>query len=506
MVEPGKYIIMRKLKRFSAAYFFALCFICTSALPLKAQQSEKPNILLFVADDMNWRDCQPYGNTDVVTPHIAELAEEGMSLDNMYTATAMSSPTRQQLYTGLFPVRSGAYPNHTVVYDGVRSMGHHFGELGYRVALVGKRHYGPAEAFPIEFLGGRHHDNGKGQDIDVDRIRPILNQDNKPFFVVVASNQPHSPWNRGSSKIYEDKDLTIPEYMVDCKETRENLERYYAEITYTDSLLGQSLDYLEASGKKDNTIVIFTSEQGSSFPFAKWTCYDLGLKTAFIVRWPGEVQGGTRNPAMTQYVDVVPTLVEAAGGSPGHVNTGSIDEHGHNGFDGQSFLDVLKNEKQQHRNYVYGVQTTRGIFSGSVCYPVRSVRSQNYKYILNLNSSTPFYNMVTTHENGIYQTWLQETSGKPDRHDYVMRYLQRPKEELYDIRKDPWELNNLADEAGYEQVKQRLRKALHDWMVQQGDQGIDTELKAIERQPRWNEKGWRSNEEQQNHKILEGTQ
>ena len=493
--------------KFKVIQFFTLFAFCISSLGVKGEeQKQKPNILLFLADDMTWRDCQPYGNDEVITPHIAQLAEEGMCFDNMFTATAMSSPTRQQLYTGLFPVRSGAYPNHSRVYEGVKSLGHHFGNLGYRVALVGKRHYAPPESYPIEFLGGRHHDDGDGTDIHIDKIQPILNQDDKPFFMIVSQNQPHAPWNRGPLDLYEDRNLTVPEYMVDCEETRENLKRYYAEITYADSLLGKSLEYLERSGKKDNTIVIFTSEQGSQFPFGKWTCYDLGLKTGFIVRWPGKVDPGTRNDAMTQYVDLVPTLLEAVGGSPGHVNTGITDSEGHTGFDGRSFLDVLLGRKQEHRDYVYGIQTTRGIYSGSVCYPIRSVRSGNYKYILNLNSSTPFYNMVNTSDRGIYQAWLETTNEGSAKRRLVKRYTNRPKEELYNLKEDPYELHNLANDPNYTEIKKELREKLNQWMEQQGDRGIDTELKAVKRQTLWNERGWRSYEEQRNHQILEENQ
>jgi N-sulfoglucosamine sulfohydrolase len=110
--------------------------------------------------------------------------------------------------------------------------------------------------------------------------------------------------------------------MVDTEKTRNYLKRYYTEITYSDSMLGVCLDYLEEAGKLKNTIIIFTSEQGSSFPMAKWTCYDLGLKTAFIVKWPGKVNPALRSNALTQYVDVVPTLLQAAGASPDCHNTG----------------------------------------------------------------------------------------------------------------------------------------------------------------------------------------
>ena len=132
---------MRLIFTFSIALLFCSC-------GLKSNNSSKqklPNILIFVGDDMNWNDCEPYGSEVVKTPNIQRLANEGMSFDNMFTSTAMCAPTRQQLMTGLYPVRSGAFPNHSVVYDGVKSFAHHFGELGYEVALIGKKHYGPAD-------------------------------------------------------------------------------------------------------------------------------------------------------------------------------------------------------------------------------------------------------------------------------------------------------------------------------------------------------------------------
>ncbi|MEE4116855.1 MAG: sulfatase, partial [Marinilabiliaceae bacterium] len=335
-----------------AALFFCFLLAGVEALP---QEKNLPNILLFHADDMNWTDCEPYGNPDVITPSLSRLAEEGMCFDNMHTSTAMCSPSRQQLYTGLYPVRSGAYPNHSMVYFGVKSLCHYFEELDYRVALIGKVHHNPVESFPFEFLGGRHHDDGDGVDIHLDRIKPLISQNQNPFFLVVSTNQPHSPWNRGNAELYNKNKLTIPPYMVDCEKTRNDLRSYYAEISYADSLLGKCMQMLDEAGKSANTIVIFTSEQGSSFPFAKWTCYDLGLKTSFIIKWPGNIKAGTRNNALTQYVDLVPTLLEAAGKDPLDINTGIADSDGGNGFDGRSFLEVLKGASSKHREYVFGI-------------------------------------------------------------------------------------------------------------------------------------------------------
>ena len=449
-----------------------------------ADVEDRPNVLIVIGDDMTWRDCEPYGSPDVKTPHLAQLAAGGMTFDAMFTATAMCAPTRQQLYTGMFPVRNGAYPNHSKVYPGVKSIAHHLKDLGYRVGLTGKKHFGPAESFPFALFKGRHHDNGNGKDLLFDEAEAFVRRDaDQPWCLIVASNQPHSPWNRGDASAYDAEKLTVPPHLVDCPETREQLTKYYAEITYLDGQLGRCLDMVERAGQRDNTLVIFTSEQGASFPSGgKWTCYDTGLKTAFIARWPGRVAAGSRTDALAQYVDVVPTLIEAAGGRSESVETGRPDAHGDKGFDGGSFLPVLLGRTDRHRDHVYGAHTTRGIIRGSACYPVRSVRSSRFKYIWNPNHKSVFYNVVSTGEGAMLKVWARYAQTDAHAAFLVRRYQHRPEEELYDVQQDPFELNNLAEKDDHTAVKAELRNKLLAWMQQQGDEGVNTELRALERQ------------------------
>jgi len=447
--------------------------------PTYAEHVERPNIMLIIGDDMTWRDCEPYGNAEVKTPNMARLAQQGMCFDAMFTTTAMCAPSRQQLYTGMFPVRNGAYPNHSKVYDGVKSLPHYLKALGYRVGLIGKRHFGPPESFPFEVVGGK-----RGGADDTASTAGFVNRDRRqPYCLIVASNQPHTPWNKGEPGDYDADQLTVPPYLVDCPRTRQGLTRYYAEITYLDQQLGACMKIVDESGRRDNTIVMFISEQGMQMPFGgKWTCYDTGLKTAFIVRWPDKVAPGTRTKAMMQYVDVVPTLLEAAGADPEAINTGRADVHDAKGFDGRSFLKVLLAQSSTHRDYVYGVQTTRGIINGSACYPIRSVRSARYKYIRNLNHQAVFYNMVSTHPADLLHTWMEIGKSNSAVAARAHFYQHRPAEELYDLQKDPYELRNLAEDPDYARVKSQLKEELTLWMQQQGDQGVTTELKAIERQ------------------------
>mgnify|MGYP001135566668 CR=1 FL=1 len=452
----------------------------------KAPPAERPDILLFIADDMTSRDCAPYGNPDVNTPNLSRLAKEGLCFDNMYNATAMCCPTRQSLYTGIFPVKNGAWPNHSKVYNDVTSIAHHFRSIGYRVALIGKQHYAPAASFPFEWLGGRNSDNGKGQDINLADAETYINKDqSKPWLLIVATNQPHGPWNRGNPDQYDPDRLTIPPYMVDTRHTREQLTKYYAEITYADSLVGDCMKMVDRHGNKDNTLFIFTSEQGASFPFGKWTCYNMGLKAAFIARWPRVIKPSTRTGILSQYVDVAPSLYEAAGGHPDKLR-GNLS--GTMKLDGKSFYQAFKGSPAEVRDYVYGVQTTRGVNNGSLNYPVRSIQDQSYKLIWNLNYKTKFYNAISRPESTdskgsrLYDEWLDDSKDNPKEHAHVKLYQSRPEFELYDMNRDPYELDNLAGRsAEMVKIQEQLFAGLKKWMQQQGDRGVATEMKALTR-------------------------
>ncbi|WP_187774856.1 sulfatase [Pedobacter sp. BS3] len=453
-------------------YFLLLAALCAG----KVQAQDKPNVMLIIADDLAYNDIEPYGSKQVHTPNLSRLAQQGVCFDNMYTSTAMCSPTRQQLLTGLYPVRNGAYPNHSHVNTGTKSVAHYMQSLGYNTAIIGKRDFGPDESFPFTFLGGKNMDYGKGRDIELEKAEAYINSSKKPYFLVVASNQPHVPWNRGNPAMYPPGEIKVPEWMVNTPLTRKGLSKYFAEVTYLDSLVGVCLDIVKRSGKEENTVIIFTSEHGSQFPFAKWTCYDEGLKTGFIVKWPGHTQAGTRNPAFTQYVDVVPTLVDIAGADPASFNTGNKDAYGNSKFDGMSFKNVILGKANGFRDYVFGVQTTNGIIKGSDSYPVRSVRNNRYLYIRNLNNKEQFSNVATAAP--MYQSWLK--TGNEADFRRAKAYTNRPAEELYDCVKDPFQLVNLADKSEFNAVKQQLRTQLDKFMAQQGDKGVETEKRAPE--------------------------
>ncbi|NDV81748.1 sulfatase [Bacteroides sp. 51] len=444
----------------------ALTALCSAA---GAQTPQRPNVVLVIADDCRMLDLGCYGSPDAITPNIDRLATEGLKFNNFFQATAMSSPTRHCLLTGQYPVRSGAYPNHTFINEGVKTLPHYLKENGYRVAQQGKRHFNPLSSFPFEYLDGK--EEKKLKDINPELIESFLadaSSSQTPFFLYLASNDPHSPWTRGDRSLFDAKKLSLPPTLVDTEETREEYVKYLAEINQLDSDVGKIDRLIEKYGLKDNTIFIFTSEQGHSFPFAKWTCYSAGLQTGFIIRWNGVVKAGTETNAMCEYVDVTPTIMDMIGGKiPKEV-------------DGKSFLPVITQGKEKFKEYTYSIQTSRGIMAGPDHYGIRSVRDAQYRYILNLTPEMEFSCHSTRKKDLVWASWQKKAKQEEFARERVTAYQERPAEELYDIINDPFEMHNLAQDPQYAAIKKSLQQKLKKWMKQQGDKGQSTEMDAFE--------------------------
>ena len=437
----------------------------------------KPNILIILADDLHWRDLGTTGNPDVYSPNIDQLARDGMRLNGFFASSAVCSPLRHALYTGLYPVRSGAYPNHTMVDPETRSVFHHLKDLGYRVGLLGKTHISPAVAFPFENISSRT--------AEIDEAAAFFNRDEQqPWFMVFASNEPHAPWRSGPRERYDANKLTLPSWLHDNQVTRNALADYYAEISALDEQVGRLLQFIEAAGQASRTMVWFFSEQGSQLPYGgKWSLYDNGIRVAGFVRWPGHIPSDSSTNAMLQYIDVVPTLVEIAGGNPQESDTGRAGApDGKRGFDGRSFLPVLKGDRSVHRQYVFAQHTTVGVFGYREPYPSRAVRDERYKLIRNLASENEFW-INGIHDHAVYKSWQEDAANDPRLARRVEFLSHRPAVELYDLKNDPFEQHNLVGQTEYRKIESRFGKELDSWMQQQGDLGLETELKAKSRQP-----------------------
>jgi len=454
-------------------------------MPRRVEAADKgsPNFVLVVADDLSWHDIGCYGNKDVRTPNLDKLAAQGLKFNRFYAPAPMCAPLRQALYTGIYPVKNGAYPNHSRVKPDIKSIPHYLKPLGYRVGLVGKTHFGPAECFPFEYpKSGKSvakadkkeaGEEGPELPLDFQAAGEFMSRDRtQPFCLVVTPHEPHGPWTLGDSSVYQQDKLWVPPYLADTPSTRAGLAKYYAEVATLDSEVGEVMRLIDKHGLAENTLFIFVSEQGSSVPFGKWTLYETGIHAGVIARWPGKVKAGRESAALLSYVDILPTFIEAAGGKTPEV------------MDGKSFLGILNGETDKGDEYVFAEQTSRGINGGvHQLFGIRCVRDNRYKLILNLNPESEMQGAAS----GMARSWLQ--SDKESDRELGKRYLKRPPLELYDLDKDQWEMKNLADDPVHAEAVKKLRGVLDAWMKQQGDLGAETEAAALSRQGKGSEDG-----------------
>jgi len=429
---------------------------------------EGPNILLIFSDDHGYEDCGVYGNPTIATPNIDGLAAEGMRFDNAFATQAICAPSRQSLYTGLYPIRHGGHRNHTEVVPETLSLPHYFEPLGYQVHLAGKTHFGPKSAFPFNSLSKSENIFSDSDSMISDyfgELKKVFGSANGPFFIVAATSLPHTRFgfNDGypAADKYKAADIPLPPYLLDTPETRIERAGYYELVSKLDDDIGTLLTLLKDSPAADNTLVIYSSDHGAGFAFEKWTNYDAGLHVPLIVKWPKQIKPNSASDALVSLIDLLPTLMEVAGGkAPKNI-------------DGKSFLPVLNGESADHRELVFASHTTLGIRNASDATPIRTVRSKRYKYIRNLNPDGHFTNNVTQKGQGGWFSWLDKAKTNTFAAQQVQRYQQRPAEEFYDLLTDPYELKNLAGQAEVQAEKVYLSQQLDLWMTQQNDLGLD---------------------------------
>lgn len=416
------------------------------------QAAELPNLVVFLADDLTLADCSLYGAEDLKTPNMERVAKAGLVFDRAFVASPSCAPSRAALLTGLMPARNGAEANHARPRKEIKKLPAYLKELGYEVVSFGKvGHYAqtPEYGFDLAKHFGYHEDIAVGEALKWLSAR----QSDKPLCLFVGTNWPHVPWPE--AKTVDRKKLKIPPHHVHTPEMRRARAKYYQAMLTMDEELGQVFDAAYAK-LGDNTLFLFTSDHGAQWPFGKWTLYDDGIRTPLIAVWPGHIASGKRSDAMVSWVDLLPTLVEAAGGKP--------DET----LDGRSLLPLLLGKTTKHRSEIYTTHTGDGNFN---VYPIRSVRDERYKYILNLHPEFKFTSHVTKAKDGSYwRSWVAKAQTTAEAARKVKRYQERPQEELYDLQADPLEQTNLADDPAHAERLAKMRQQLADWMKAQKDQ------------------------------------
>jgi N-sulfoglucosamine sulfohydrolase len=436
---------------------------------------QRPNVLLIIADDLGLQlSC--YGDKYIQTPHIDALAASGTRFKTAYIAQSSCSPSRVSIFTGLYPHTHGhiglAKKDNPPLNKAFQrqTLPALMKAAGYRTGIIGKLHVNPAKAFPFDLnLNAQIGPQGAREvRLMADAAEKFITADSpKPFLLVMSYVDPHAPYPPQVDGLPEK--LTLPSEVppwpfqqVEDKTTRKNAANYYNCIRRLDIGIGLLMEKLKAAGQDENTLIIFLGDNGPPFARAKTTCYEAGLRTPFLLRWPGVTKPGLVSDAFVSSVDILPTILDATGNkSPAHVQGRSLRAVG--AGDNNGWRSTLAGEFHQHTEQPF--------------FPRRALRDGRYQIIHNLLAGkTTTYSSVdgdTAHQ----VARLPAYDGTPAQK--AMAMLPNPPEwELYDLAADPSQFQNLAADPAHAATLDRMKAHLLEWQKETQDPYLDPAILA----------------------------
>jgi len=442
----------------------------------------RPNIVFCMADDWSWPHAGILGDPVVKTPNFDRVAREGVLFDNAFVSTPSCTPSRLSILTGQHHWRlregdslGGSLRNEFDVYTDMLR------DAGYRVGRFGKGVWPSKHAFRgRDSFGERHRSFEK---FLADR------KPGQPFCYWHGGEDPHRPYTPGvgAKNGIDPAKVRVPACLPDHEIVRGDVADYLWEVQRFDRELGAILKRLEAMGELDNTLVVVGGDNGMPFPRCKATLYDLGTRVPLAIRWGAKAPGGRRVSDFVNLCDLAPTFLEAASEKPSKQMTG------------RSLLPLLESGKSgqidPERSFVL-----TGLERHSYRHPARALRTANFLYIRNIEpekwptgevpGDAPEYDFAE-------QPWPTGPGAfsfniDPSPTKQLLRlqrdqagikrfaelaFQRHPAEELFDLRKDPDQLRNVAGEEAYQKTLERLRRQLESERIN----SADPRLSAVKR-------------------------
>lgn len=443
--------------------WFALA-LGLAGLALQSKPDPGPNILFCIADDWSWPHAGAYGDRIARTPNFDRVAREGVLFTRAFCASPSCTASRAAILTGQAIHRLEESAN---LWSTLQARFEVYPDLlekaGYAVGLQGKG-WGPGDLRP----GGRSR-NPAGPSVKTfaEFLKSV--PADKPFCFWFGSFDPHRPYERGSGRAagYKLEDVSVPAYLPDTPEVREDLLDYLFEVERFDRQVGELLRALEASGRASNTIVVITSDNGMPFPRCKTNLYDSGCRMPLAIRWPGRVKGGRTAEEFVSLADLAPTFLEAAGLPVPASMTG------------RSLLPLLEGRPDPaDRTRVFlGRERHVNARKGNLGYPARAVRTAEWLFIRNFKPDR--WPGGDPEKHGSVGPFGDCDNSSPTKEQilarrdqdlgrfFLLAFGKRPSRELYDLARDPHQIENVAER--HPDVVARLEAELHRWMSETKD-------------------------------------
>ena len=446
----------------------ALVLFVVFATGWRSAAEERPNVILFIADDVSWNDVGCYGNTAARTPHIDALASRGIRFDRAFLTASSCSPSRSSIITGRYPHNTGkAAELHQAISGHLPWFPELLRDAGYYTALSGKHHM--KTSAPQSGPGTRprafdHVDQGRTQDnsgghanwVRVVRHRPR----DKPFFFWFAANDAHRRWDADVQwdterygPMHSPGDVVVPPFLSDDPETRRDLASYYNEVTRFDFFVGSVVAELTQQGVLENTLIYVMADNGRPFPRAKTRLHDSGMRTPLVAHWPDGIVNVGPNPALVSAIDLAPTILSLTGAEiPKTVQ-------------GKSMLPLLRNTANSIRRYAFSEHNWHDYESHG-----RSVRTTDFVLVKNFRPRLPWQGPADSVRSPSHRRLLAlQQTGKLTAAQQDVFLEPRPNVEFYNMSTDPYQLTNLAQQPRYGAGKEELLDILNQWMDRTGD-------------------------------------
>jgi len=448
------------------------------SLTAGAADAKRPNILLAIGDDISWQHLGCYGSAFVETPTFDGLAQSGVKFTNAFCSAPGCSPSRAALLTGKHiweieeaGTHAASFPSHLQVYPELLE------HTGYVTGYTGKP-WGPGnwkfngrKQNPAGSVYNKHKFNEKDLPAKgisrtnyAENFRSFLAQKpkDKPFCFWFGAHEAHRKldFKSGVKNGKKLEDAVVPGFLPDNQTTRHDMLDYAVEVEWFDSQLGKMMEALKEAGELDNTIIVVTADNGMAFPRAKSNNYEYGVHMPLIISWPAKISGNRTVDDFVSLIDLAPTFLEAA-----EVGVPKV-------MSGKSLNTILKSDKSGmvdlSRNYVLtGRERHTHARENNLGYPIRAMHTAKYTYIRNLKPErSPTgrkYNDVDGSPS--HTVMIKDMNSRLSK----LAYGQRPLEELYDRQKDPYCLNNLAQNPEYRTVMDKMWQIAKQDLTKSGD-------------------------------------
>ncbi|MFR9634930.1 MAG: sulfatase [Rikenellaceae bacterium] len=449
------------------------------AISSAALASQRPNILFCIADDATFHHFGKAGCGWTSTPNFDRVATEGLFFDGCYTPNAKSAPSRATILTGRYSWQLAEAGNHNINFPAdTKVFTEVLTEQGYDVAYTGKSW---APGFPgmvngeLRQLTGKPYQKHKLK-APTPKIAPTDyaanfsdflddNDGKRPWFFWFGSMEPHRAYTYGSGVELGKKSIDmideVPPFWNDNEAVRNDMLDYSFEIEYFDQQIGKLLSELESRGELDNTIIIITSDNGMPFPRCKANNYEYSTHMPLAIMWGKGLKGAGRTiEEYVSFIDFAPTILEAAG----------VEAEGMKPITGRSLMPIIKNkagkEESTAREAIYfGRERDDYGRPANQGYPIRAVMRGDIIYIHNIK---PYLFPAGNPETGYL-----DVDGSPTKTDILTEHRTgagselwqlsmgiRPEVELYDLSKDKYCVNNLANDPAYSDIKTELAELL----------------------------------------------